>query len=137
LVPPTSRAQFAHENEIIFPPLTGLEVTDTTVDCSTLIVSSKMSLNLLSQTLEQVLSRRRKLLGDMATNMRIELHNALNGSGFEAAGARMLNDELEGSLLRNDPEWYNEVRALGRGARVFVGRLCVYGCGRRAAGRPL
>ena len=40
----------------MFPPLTGLEVLNTSVDCSTLVVSSKMSLNLLSLTLEQVTS---------------------------------------------------------------------------------
>ena len=47
-------SQFGHEQEVLFPPLMALEVQNTDVDGSILIVHSKLSLNMTSLTLEQV-----------------------------------------------------------------------------------
>ena len=43
-----------------------------------LVVSSRLSLNLSAQTLEQVLSRRRKMLMDMAQGIELEIRDALH-----------------------------------------------------------
>ena len=53
-------SQYPHEREILFPPLVGLEVLGTKVQGSTLVVESRFSINMAAQTLEQVVSKRRK-----------------------------------------------------------------------------
>ena len=58
-------SQYPHEKEVLLPPLTGLEALGSDVEGDMLVVHSKLSLNLSAQTLEQVLSRRRKMLMDM------------------------------------------------------------------------
>ena len=47
-------SQYPFEKEVLFPPLTGLECTETEVDGSTLLVITRLSLNMASLTLEQV-----------------------------------------------------------------------------------
>ena len=49
-------SQYPHEREVLLPPLTGIEAMNTDVDGSTLVVHSRLSLNLAGGTLEQVLS---------------------------------------------------------------------------------
>eukprot|EP00966_Prymnesium_polylepis_P113323 2620583-Prymnesium_polylepis.1 len=46
-------SQYPHEAEILFPPLTGLEMTDAIVEVTTLVISTTLSVNLTSLTLEQ------------------------------------------------------------------------------------
>ena len=70
-------SQYPHECEILFPPLVGLEVLKTNVQGDTLEVESRFSLNMSAQTLEQVVSKRRKMLLDMAHGMHFEVRNAL------------------------------------------------------------
>ena len=40
--------------QVLFPPLTGLEALSSEVDGGTLIVASRLSLNMTALTLEQV-----------------------------------------------------------------------------------
>ena len=47
-------SQYGHEREILFPPLTGLEVVGSDVEGESLIVSVRLSLNLKALTLDQV-----------------------------------------------------------------------------------
>ena len=46
-------SQYPHEKEYLIPPLAGLSVSGTSVDGGTLIVKSRLSLNMASLTLEQ------------------------------------------------------------------------------------
>ena len=48
-------SQYPHEKEVLFPPLTGLEALETEVDGSSLLIITRLSLNMTSLTLEQVL----------------------------------------------------------------------------------
>ena len=59
-------SQYPHEAEVLFNPLTGLEVQSTRVDGSVLVVVVKPSVNLTSMTLEQVIGKRKKLVEDAA-----------------------------------------------------------------------
>ena len=59
-------SQYPHEREVLLPPLTGIEALTSDVEGQMLVIHSRLSLNLSAQTLEQVLSRRRKMLMDMA-----------------------------------------------------------------------
>ena len=70
-------SQYPHEQEVLLPPLTGIEALGTDVEGSMMIISSRLSLNLAAHTLEQVLSRRRKMLLDMAEGIELEMRDAL------------------------------------------------------------
>ena len=59
-------SQFEHEKEVLFPPLMALEVMETSVEGSFLVVASKLSLNMAALTLEQLLARRRTIVQSMA-----------------------------------------------------------------------
>ena len=50
-------SQYEHEKEILFAPLTGLEVQGTRVENGTLVVEVKLSVNLRSLTLEDVVAK--------------------------------------------------------------------------------
>lgn len=51
---PRLALQYPHEKEMLFAPLTGLEVQGTRVEQSVLLVSVKLSINLNALTLDQV-----------------------------------------------------------------------------------
>ena len=70
-------SQYPHEREILFAPLTGLEVQSTRVEGTVLIVSARLSVNLNAQTMEQVVAKRRKLITDMAEGVELELRNGI------------------------------------------------------------
>ena len=70
-------SQYPHEKEVLLPPLTGIEALTSDVEGSMLVIHSRLSLNLSAQTLEQVLSRRRKMLMDMATGIELEIREGL------------------------------------------------------------
>ena len=69
-MPPSSGAdisflsQYPFEKEILFNPLTGLEVRGSRVEGPVLIVEVKLSVNLTSLTIEQVIGKRKKMLQD-------------------------------------------------------------------------
>merc|ERR1719210_1854547 len=58
-------SQYPHEAEICFAPLTGLEVQGTRVQGSLLVIEARLSINLASLTIEQVVSKRKKMVVDM------------------------------------------------------------------------
>ena len=70
-------SQYSHEQEVLFPPLTGIQAIGTRVDGRTLVVETRLSLNLMALTLEQVVSKRQKLLQSMNEGTVLELQSAL------------------------------------------------------------
>ena len=73
-------SQYPHEKEVLLPPLTGLEALEHSVEGGVLVIQSRLSLNMAAHTLEQVLSRRRKMLMDMAKGIELELRDALGSN---------------------------------------------------------
>ena len=69
-------------------------------------IDTRLSLNLSAQTLEQVLSRRRKMLMDMAKGIELELRDALNEDLYPVA-LRILRKALEYGAYSYLPEWFN------------------------------
>ena len=98
-------SQYPHENEILFAPLMGIEVLGARVDGSVLIVDIALSTNQLSLTLEQVVSKRRKVCVDMLKSMQVELVEEFKQvrwaqpAWLEAAGVS-LQGEAERALHR-------------------------------------
>ena len=100
-------SQYPHEQEVLLPPLTGIEALNVEVDGSMLVIHSRLSLNLASHTLEQVLSRRRKMLMDMVNGIVLEMRDTLGETHFNF-GVALLQRALAYGPLTRDPEWFND-----------------------------
>jgi hypothetical protein len=108
-------SQYPLEKEILFPPLMGLEVLGTRVDVDTLVVDAKLSLNLTALTLDQVLGKRRKVVGDMCEQLALKAQRDAEDEKWyelrEAVG-RFVTAKLE-PLAKREREHYNENGPLG------------------------
>ena len=100
-------SQYPHEREVLLPPLTGLEALDHTVEGGVLVIQSRLSLNMAAHTLEQVLSRRRKMLMDMCAGIELEVRDALDAK-LGTLGVQMLNSALQFGPLSKPTEWFND-----------------------------
>eukprot|EP00962_Isochrysis_galbana_P028794 scaffold9130_cov124-Isochrysis_galbana.AAC.1 len=117
-------SQYPHEKEVLFGPLSGLEVQSTRVEGSVQIVQMQLSINLASLTIEQVVSKRRKVVQDMCEQMqlgfktRMASDNTAWSGFFKVAGiaAEDVANYLRGwhhCYSHLDPSHYNEDSALG------------------------
>ena len=75
-------SQYTFEKEIVFNPLTGLEVCGRRVEGSVLIIEVRLSVNLTSLTIEQVIGKRKKMLQDMVFGLEAEVRQALHTEGL-------------------------------------------------------
>jgi hypothetical protein len=100
-------SQYPHEREVLLPPLTGIEALTSDVDGSMLVIHSRLSLNMQAQTLEQVLSRRRKMLMDMAKGIELELRDSLTDEALYKVALKILRRSLEYGAYSHLPEWFN------------------------------
>lgn len=114
-------SQYPHEKEILFAPLSGLEIRRLSVEGSVLVPEVRLSINLNAATIEEVIARRRKLLQDMGKSMAIEVSADLSGTGFEDASVRMLEEELKEKALAQDVTWYNEEENFQEGVSMVIG----------------
>ena len=69
-------AQYPHEKEITFPPLSGLQVLSTRVEDRRLIIETRLSLNTNSQTLEAIDAKLKTSLTQLIDIMNDELTNS-------------------------------------------------------------
>jgi hypothetical protein len=76
-------SQYPHEEEILFGPLSGIEVRQTRVDGSVVVIEAGLSINLNALTLEQVVAKRHKLICDMCGNLQLEIEGLLRGHEWE------------------------------------------------------
>mmetsp|Transcript_19149 Transcript_19149/g.54411 ORF Transcript_19149/g.54411 Transcript_19149/m.54411 type:complete len:422 (-) Transcript_19149:757-2022(-) len=95
-------SQYPHEKEILFGPLTGLEMLSSHVDGPVVVLDIKLSANLKALTLEKVVSKRRELIHQMAENMAEELGRQEGAPGGTHAAFLTMLDETR------SPAWYNE-----------------------------
>ena len=74
-----------------------------------LVIHSRLSLNMAAQTLEQVLSRRRKMLQDMAAGMKGELRQAfVKNAKLADSGSRILSEALNWGQFSQPVGYFNE-----------------------------
>ena len=99
-------SQYPFEREVLLPPLTGIEALDTNVSGGMLVINARLSLNMAAHTLEQVLSRRRKMLMDMCKGIELELRDVLD---FKLAtfSVKLLNHAMNFGPLSEHTEWFN------------------------------
>jgi hypothetical protein len=109
-------SQYPHERECCFPPLTGLEVQRTRVDGAVLVIEARVSANLNSLTIEQVVAKRQHILLDMARGMRFEVASELLRTPLWAEHPQQVAlraDWAELQVMRNivrqhEPQWFND-----------------------------
>ena len=111
-------SQFPGEREILYGPLMGMEVRGTRVDGITLVIVVHISVNQKSLTLEQVLSKRRKVVRDMKDQMRLGCDLATT----EWDVLREIDPGMQGAkrflecfdrVAEKDPSYYNDDAQLG------------------------
>ena len=121
-------SQFPHEVEILFAPLTGMEVMSTEVDGTTLIVRVSLSVNLMARTLEQVIAQ---LQGSHLELLRM-FKGEFSASGVpdeQLAGVEQLMEkgEAQKGWWFNDAENFKAVTAQAFAARDVVLRWMLEG----------
>lgn len=75
-------SQYPHEREILFPPLTGMQMLGSCVEGKTLVLHLRLSVNFLAPTLDELVSRRRKLVADSCDNALDELDAEFKVGGW-------------------------------------------------------
>lgn len=104
-------SQYPHEKEVLFNPLTGLEVKSTRVEGSVLVISVAPSINLNALTIDQVTSKRHTLLEDLKRSMLLEVQKETEKDAVDELIGDPLKKLLEKKLkdvLKDDPKWYNK-----------------------------
>ena len=97
-------SQYPHEQEVLFAPLTGLEVQTLGVSGSMVEVYVRLSVNLQSMTIDQVIGRSRKLLCDIAANAVLDTR-----SNFDPEDCSLQQAIDSSGCLAHPPAWYNVV----------------------------
>ena len=114
-------SQYPHEREILFGPLTGIEVLRTRTDSSVVVIECAFSINLNALTLEQVVSKRRKVVMDMDANVLADFTRSLDKDEAWAALGEVCNMKSVSDYLKSvlEPlhsqgaEYYNDDAKLG------------------------
>eukprot|EP00326_Haptolina_ericina_P037582 CAMPEP_0181244632 /NCGR_PEP_ID=MMETSP1096-20121128/42969_1 /TAXON_ID=156174 ORGANISM="Chrysochromulina ericina, Strain CCMP281" /NCGR_SAMPLE_ID=MMETSP1096 /ASSEMBLY_ACC=CAM_ASM_000453 /LENGTH=823 /DNA_ID=CAMNT_0023341205 /DNA_START=27 /DNA_END=2496 /DNA_ORIENTATION=- len=115
-------SQYPHEAEILFPPLTGLEMSSAKVDVNSLVIGTRLSVNLTALTLEQVVSKRRKMIMDMGDGMNMEIREELKDRPEDGEQAiLLLRKGLEAGPFSFTPKWYNDDENFSRAVSMSLG----------------
>jgi len=71
-------SQYPGEAEILWPPLTAIEVEETVIQKRVLIVRARPTCNTNSLTITEVINKRRKMVHEMLENMELEIQRDLD-----------------------------------------------------------
>lgn len=82
-------SQFTHEAETLFPPLMAVQVERTRVDGHALVIEAKFALNLMSLTLDMVISKRRRMVLEVGKQMRSTLGDNLKLPDWDSLQATL------------------------------------------------
>ena len=92
------------------------------MDGSGLVVQTRLSVNLSALTLEQVVSKRRKMIMDMGDGMMMEIREELKGKPEYAENAVLLiRKGLEAGPYSFSPKWYNDDENFARAVGMSLG----------------
>lgn len=134
-------SQYPHEKEILFGPLTGVEVLDETDPRALLptfsgakdrpAVKARLRINLVSETIERIVSRNLKTLRGVAESMVDEVRLPCSAvgqrklaqvylSGMHEVSAAYLQDMLEEQLVARDVDEYNDDETFIRATQEMI-----------------
>ena len=124
-------SQYPHEREILFAPLTGVEVLGVRVEGSVVVIECEFSINLTALTLEEVVSKRRALVRQICDELRDKAQRQLESSPAEwaallevvpnavDAGLEVMRHALA-DVTDNTAEWYNDDQQLAQAIEAAV-----------------
>ena len=92
-------SQYPHESEVLFSPLLGVEVLGTAVEGGVLVVQIRLTVNVTALTLEQQLSKRRRLVQQMCDNITLELKSELSSKDWEGMASLRESKETDDEEL--------------------------------------
>ena len=100
-------SQYPHEAEILFRPLPGIEVKGHSVNDGRVVLDTRLSRNLMSETIEQVLQRRHKMIREHCDSVVLEL---LQKSGRLAPGpaSELARAAFRCGPLTHEADWFND-----------------------------
>ena len=92
-------SQYPHEEEVLFSPLLGVEAQSSRIEKGVLVVQLRCTVNVTARTLEQQMSKRRRLVQEMCDNIEHELTRQLATPEWEGmamiAEGHVDDDHLE------------------------------------------
>ena len=94
--------------QVLFAPLTGIEMRRSRIDGATIIAEMALTVNLTTPTIEQVMQKRMLLVQQMSTSLAMESRAKLSGTGIEEACAALLEIETRARILRHPATWFND-----------------------------
>ena len=102
-------SQYPHEREILFPPLVGQQAMATRVKEGTLIVETRLNLNMQSLTLEEVVSKRKKVVQNLASNLLSEFVVICEKDGISVDKTKLIKtyQHIAEHFSGMQPEMYN------------------------------
>lgn len=100
-------SQYPHEEEVLFPPATGFEIIKSGTVGTTLVVEARLSVHFKTETLEEVLGRRSKIVEDLASNTVSEIL-AKSDPFCPGPAAAFAKAALECGPLLPEPRWYSD-----------------------------
>ena len=101
-------SQYPHEQEILFAPLTGLEVQSTRVENSLIVIVVRLSINLKSVPIEDVVSKMQTSHVAMATTMKHDLENAEASTDVSELQKILDRAEVRGHEYFNSADLYQK-----------------------------
>ena len=96
-------SQYPHEEEILFAPLTGLEVQSTRVEGSVMVVEVRLSVNQSSLTIGEVIAKMRRAHTQLLDLM-------IDDFKFAEAPTQALAplQALRSDAMRHEPTWFEK-----------------------------
>ena len=76
-------SQYPHEEEVLFSPLLGVEAQSSRIEKGVLVVQLRCTVNVTARTLEQQMSKRRRLVQEMCDNIQHELTRQLATTAWD------------------------------------------------------
>ena len=97
-------SQYPHEEEILFAPLSSLELQSTHVENSVLIVRVNLNINLTALTIEKVVGKMKYSHRDLLRLIRVQEDN----HGVFSAEELQVLTGLDEEAAAQDPKWFNK-----------------------------
>jgi len=101
-------SQYPREREILWPPLTAIEVEETVIRKRVLVVRARPTCNTKSLTITEVINKRRVMVHEMLENMQLEIQRDLD----VALQTGELSLFAECAIPTTEDKWVEEVAEL-------------------------
>jgi len=117
-------SQYPDEKEILWPPLTAIEVEETMIQKRVLVVRARPTCNTKSLTITEVINKRLKMVHEMLENMELEIQRDLDVMLQEGEQVIFTINNLPGNWLIDVGKLKKQVAKLGIAAFRDLNATC-------------